>query len=645
MEEVKQQTNEEIELKPIPIEQEQEQDMKQPEEEVEASGLVPLPIESTDTNLNPDENTAINDTTNVADDDNDTEMKDVSNETSNNEPSDEMIVEEEEEEEGGIIEEVIEEEEEESGDIVMPPPPPVNTDTTTTEANAAAPKPQPKTSSTQPNKEQDKDRARSHPITTDSTEGARYLNISLMKEWTNTEVLAWLTHRFGLWGQQYVPVFSNKKIDGTQLSALTEEDLKTSFGVTKPLHLVRMARDIRDASRPIHSIHKLIAPCYMDGGNAAAKMMRFGPKEVYAFSLRVPGLKMHAQTFLDRQINGRVLLECTDGQLVTAMKNEQITLLDAQGILEVMDQIKKEDSATDGDRTAIQIVYDVWTEMCRVNEIRFKLLPQHIRDYSKPAPTYYPPPQHRTYGQAAHGNAYATQRRHSEYGGGQYGGRMGGPEEERDGTPPLYEIKSVTEWGTEDCITWLGQIKESKVDLRVRYTPHFEQVKMTGPILLNMTPSTLSAICCITTKTHLKQLVKAIDKIRDHLVFHGFGQQAHVKDFTSKYGGGYNFPAIRYQRNNSAGYDTKRRNEQQERRQMYAQQQKQKRESMQQDTKMEGANGQHNEGQQDDASVAKCFVCGKTGNVMRCSQCKSAFYCSREHQVSDWARHSKECQK
>merc|ERR1711933_29522 len=40
---------------------------------------------------------------------------------------------------------------------------------------------------------------------------------------------------------------------------------------------------------------------------------------------------------------------------------------------------------------------------------------------------------------------------------------------------------------------------------------------------------------------------------------------------------------------------------------------------------------------------AKCYVCGKTGNVMRCSQCKSAFYCSREHQVSDWARHSKEC--
>merc|ERR1712192_183089 len=40
--------------------------------------------------------------------------------------------------------------------------------------------------------------------------------------------------------------------------------------------------------------------------------------------------------------------------------------------------------------------------------------------------------------------------------------------------------------------------------------------------------------------------------------------------------------------------------------------------------------------------VARCYVCRKT-NVMRCSQCKAAFYCSREHQVRDWARHSKEC--
>ena len=62
--------------------------------------------------------------------------------------------------------------------------------------------------------------------------------------------------------------------------------------------------------------------------------MRFGPKEVNAWSLRVAGLKMHAQTFLERQINGRILLKATDVELVTAMKNDQITLIDAQSILE-----------------------------------------------------------------------------------------------------------------------------------------------------------------------------------------------------------------------------------------------------------------------------------------------------------------------
>ena len=92
------------------------------------------------------------------------------------------------------------------------------------------------------------------------TQKPRYLQIHLMKEWSNGEVLGWLTHRFGFWGQQYVPMFSNKQVDGAKLSELTKEELKTEFGVTKPLHLVRMCRDIKDASRPIHQINRLIAP-------------------------------------------------------------------------------------------------------------------------------------------------------------------------------------------------------------------------------------------------------------------------------------------------------------------------------------------------------------------------------------------------
>ena len=86
-----------------------------------------------------------------------------------------------------------------------------------------------------------------------------------MKEWSNAEVLGWLTHRFGLWGQQYVPVFSNKDVDGMRLSQLTKDELQRDFGINKALHLVRIYRDIEDAQRPIHSINQLIAPyvCYL----------------------------------------------------------------------------------------------------------------------------------------------------------------------------------------------------------------------------------------------------------------------------------------------------------------------------------------------------------------------------------------------
>merc|ERR1712113_1182522 len=187
-----------------------------------------------------------------------------------------------------------------------------------------------------------------------------------------------------------------------------------------------------------------------------------------------------------------------------------ITLVDAQSILEFITTIKKEDgidknNVSLNEYLPIKCVYDVWSEMCKVNEIRFKLLPQHIRDYNKPAPTYYPPPQH-SYGygtQSAYNNTNRNKYGMNNSRGGVYGGDNGS--DDGTGTPPLYELKPVMEWNTEDCINWLGQIRESKVDLRVRYTPHFEHLKMNGQILINMTPSTLSSICCITTKTHLKQ--------------------------------------------------------------------------------------------------------------------------------------------
>lgn len=39
----------------------------------------------------------------------------------------------------------------------------------------------------------------------------------------------------------------------------------------------------------------------------------------------------------------------------------------------------------------------------------------------------------------------------------------------------------------------------------------------------------------------------------------------------------------------------------------------------------------------------KCMVCGQFDRLLRCSRCKAAVYCSREHQKLDWKRHKSLC--
>lgn len=40
-----------------------------------------------------------------------------------------------------------------------------------------------------------------------------------------------------------------------------------------------------------------------------------------------------------------------------------------------------------------------------------------------------------------------------------------------------------------------------------------------------------------------------------------------------------------------------------------------------------------------------CAVCSKADKLLRCSRCKSAVYCSKEHQRLDWKRHKESCAK
>ncbi|XP_074079114.1 egl nine homolog 1 [Macrotis lagotis] len=38
-----------------------------------------------------------------------------------------------------------------------------------------------------------------------------------------------------------------------------------------------------------------------------------------------------------------------------------------------------------------------------------------------------------------------------------------------------------------------------------------------------------------------------------------------------------------------------------------------------------------------------CELCGKMENLLRCSRCRSSFYCSKEHQRQDWKKHKLVC--
>ena len=48
-------------------------------------------------------------------------------------------------------------------------------------------------------------------------------------------------------------------------------------------------------------------------------------------------------------------------------------------------------------------------------------------------------------------------------------------------------------------------------------------------------------------------------------------------------------------------------------------------------------------GSSDNSTTNKCIICGKEDELFKCSQCKSVFYCSREHQKQDWKNHKKVC--
>lgn len=41
--------------------------------------------------------------------------------------------------------------------------------------------------------------------------------------------------------------------------------------------------------------------------------------------------------------------------------------------------------------------------------------------------------------------------------------------------------------------------------------------------------------------------------------------------------------------------------------------------------------------------IISCELCGSVGRLLRCSRCKTAYYCSKKHQELDWKKHRLQC--
>lgn len=146
--------------------------------------------------------------------------------------------------------------------------------------------------------------------------------------------------------------------------------------------------------------------------------------------------------------------------------------------------------------------------------------------------------------------------------------------------------KEVPEkWSIEDVVQWLETFP-----FGLTYSNNFRNCQINGSILLRLSKNIINDIINIHNNSHVRQLLSNIDELRS----------LSLQDWLKK---PYIIQLI--------GTDhTKKR--------------------IKRDLNLTN-------------DFPQCAVCGKIDQIQRCSKCKKAFYCSREHQVKHWPTHAPYC--
>lgn len=141
-------------------------------------------------------------------------------------------------------------------------------------------------------------------------------------------------------------------------------------------------------------------------------------------------------------------------------------------------------------------------------------------------------------------------------------------------------------WSLEDVIQWLETFS-----FGLTYLNNFRQCQINGSILLRLSKTILNDVIDIHTNSHVRQLLNNIDELRS-LSLQTWLRQPHVIQWIET-----DHPRKKIKRDSTALT----------------------------------SNSYH------------CAVCGKIDQIQRCSKCKKAFYCSREHQIKHWPTHAPYC--